>query len=355
MARIRFIATLPFIAMLCACHAVVLNPSGDVAQQQRDLLIYSTLLMLIVIVPVMVMTVLFAWRYRQANSPARYEPDWDHSIHLELFIWAAPLLIIIGLGGLTWVGTHLLDPYRALGRIKPGESTVSAAPPLQVEVVALDWKWLFIYPQYGIATVNELAAPLDRPIEFRITASSVMNSLFIPALAGQIYAMPGMETKLHAVANTAGDYQGFSANYSGAGFSGMHFMFRALDGRDFEQWLAARRAAGGVLGRSDYLRLEQPSENERVRGFAAVDPSLYRAILNRCVEAGKPCISDMMVMDAASDLGAGAGGSAASAGIADLAAHASEGEPLLGAGLRPPPAFPSRAPPSLVLHQAIDQ
>ena len=172
--------------MLCACDAVVLNPSGDVAQQQRDLLVDSTALMLIVIVPVMVMTVLFAWRYRQSNRAARYEPDWDHSIHLELLIWAAPLLIIIGLGGLTWVGTHLLDPYRTLGRIKPGESVAYAARPLRVDVVALDWKWLFIYPEYGIATVNELAAPLDRPIEFRITAAAVMNSLFIPTLAGQV-------------------------------------------------------------------------------------------------------------------------------------------------------------------------
>ncbi len=280
--------------MLCACHAVVLDPSGDVAQQQRDLLIYSTVLMLIVIVPVMVMTVLFAWRFRQSNRAARYEPDWDHSIHLELLIWAAPLLIIIGLGGLTWVGTHLLDPYRALSRIKAGEPIASAAPPLQVEVVALDWKWLFIYPEYGIATVNELAAPVDRPIDFRITASSVMNSLFIPALAGQIYAMPGMETRLHAVANTAGDYQGFSANYSGAGFSGMHFVFRALADADFERWIARMRTDGGALGRADYLRLERPSENAPVQAFASVDPGLYRAILNRCVEAGKPCIDDMM-------------------------------------------------------------
>jgi cytochrome o ubiquinol oxidase subunit 2 len=298
--RFRFITTLPFLGMLCACHSVVLNPSGDVAQQQRDLLIYSTVLMLIVIVPVMAMTVLFAWRYRRSNRAARYEPEWDHSIYLELFIWAAPLLIIIGLGGLTWVGTHLLDPYRTLGRIKPGKSMATAASPLKVDVVALDWKWLFIYPQYGIATINELAAPVDRPIEFRITASSVMNSLFIPALAGQIYAMPGMETQLHAVANTAGDYQGFSANYSGAGFSGMHFLFRALADRDFDDWLARMRAGGDVLRRSDYLRLVQPSENEPVHGFAAVDPSLYRAILNRCVEAGKRCADDMM-MDATSD------------------------------------------------------
>jgi cytochrome o ubiquinol oxidase subunit 2 len=280
--RIRVIAILPFIAMLYACNAVVLNPSGDVAQQQRDLLVYSTALMLIVIVPVMLMTVVFAWRYRHSNGAARYEPDWDHSIHLELIIWAAPLLIIIGLGGLTWVGTHLLDPYRSLGRIKPGEPVPYAAKPLQVDVVALDWKWLFIYPEYGIATINEAAAPLDRPIDFRITASSVMNSMFIPALAGQIYAMPGMETRLQAVANKAGDYQGFSANYSGAGFSDMRFVFRALAGRDFERWLAGVRAGGAVLRRSDYLRLEQPSENERVRGFAAVDPGLYRAILERC-------------------------------------------------------------------------
>jgi cytochrome o ubiquinol oxidase subunit 2 len=316
--------------MLCACHAVVLNPSGDVAQQQRDLLIYSTVLMLVVIVPVMAMTVLFAWRYRRSNRAARYEPDWDHSIHLELFIWAAPLLIIIGLGGLTWVGTHLLDPYRPLGRIKPGESMASAAQPLQVDVVALDWKWLFIYPQYGIATVNELAAPVDRPIEFRITASSVMNSLFIPSLAGQIYAMPGMETRLHAVANTAGDYQGFSANYSGAGFSGMHFVFRALANPDFEAWLARMRGGGDALRRGEYLRLEQPSENEPVRGFAAVDPGLYHAILNRCVEAGKLCADDMMMMDATSDLRS--------------PKDPAPGVPLLGAGLVPPLRMPAAHP-----------
>ena len=279
--------------MLGACHTVILNPSGDVGQQQSDLLIDSTFLMLIVIVPVMVMTVWFAWRYRQSNRDARYEPNWDHSIHLELFIWAAPLLIIIGLGALTWVGTHLLDPYRPLDRIKPGVSAAQATP-LQVDVVALDWKWLFIYPQYGIATINELVAPLDRPIEFRITAASVMNSLFIPALAGQIYAMPGMETRLHAVANIAGDYQGFSANYSGAGFSGMRFVFRALSGADFDRWLARLRSGGGALQRSDYLRLEEPSENEPVQGFATVDPGLYHAIVSRRLAAPGRRVVDSM-------------------------------------------------------------
>jgi cytochrome o ubiquinol oxidase subunit 2 len=180
-----------------------------------------------------------------------------------------------------------------------------------------------------------------------------MNSLFIPALAGQIYAMPGMETRLHAVANTAGDYQGFSANYSGRGFSGMHFMFRALADRDFEQWLARMRAGGGVLQRSDYLRLERPSENEPVRGFAAVDPSLYQAILNRCVEAGKACANDMMMMDATSGLHTS--DSTTLAGIAGPPMDPVDGEPLLGAGLMPPLwVFRALPTPSLALRPAID-
>lgn len=207
------------MALLSACNLVVLNPAGDVASQQGDLLMISTLLMLIIIVPVMGLIVFFAWKYRASNkeSEADYRPDWDHSTSLELVIWAAPLMIIICLGALTWAGTHLLDPYRPIDRIKPGQAVEESAEPLQVNVVALDWKWMFIYPQYGVATINELAAPVDRPIRFHITSSSVMNSFYIPALAGQIYAMPGMETKLHAVINRPGEYEGFSANYSGDG------------------------------------------------------------------------------------------------------------------------------------------
>ena len=160
--------------------------------------------------------------------------------------------------------------------------------------MALDWKWLFIYPEYGFATVNELAAPVDRPIRFKITASSVMNSFFIPALAGQIYAMPGMQTMLHAVINAPGEYEGMSANYSGAGFSGMHFRFHGLDQAGFDAWVEKNRAAGGVLDRAGYLDLERPSENDPVRRWAAVDPDLYRLILNRCVRPGTTCMSDLM-------------------------------------------------------------
>ena len=197
--RLRLLLLAPVMALLSACDLVVLKPAGDVAAQQGDLLMISTLLMLIIILPVMALIVFFAWKYRASNKDAEYQPEWDHSTSLELVIWAAPLLIIICLGALTWAGTHLLDPYRPIDRIKPGQAVAENVEPLQVNVVALDWKWMFIYPQYGVATVNELAAPVDRPIRFHITSSSVMNSFYIPALAGQIYAMPGMETKLHAV------------------------------------------------------------------------------------------------------------------------------------------------------------
>ncbi len=303
MTRSRIVALLPLLALLSGCDFVVLHPSGDVAAQQRDLVLISTVLMLLIIVPVMALTALFAWRYRHSNNSARYEPDWDHSTQLELVIWAAPLLIIICLGALTWMGTHLLDPYRPLDRIESGEAVPASVKPLNVDVVALDWKWLFIYPDQGIATVNELAAPVDRPIRFRITSSSVMNSFYIPALAGQVYAMAGMETKLNAVINETGVYRGFSANYSGAGFSGMRFSFHALTDRDFDSWVANVKAGGGALGRSDYLVLERPSENEPVRRYATVDPTLYKAILNMCVEPGKMCMSEMMAIDAKGGLG----------------------------------------------------
>ncbi|WP_410010564.1 ubiquinol oxidase subunit II [Phyllobacterium zundukense] len=300
--RLLSIALLPLFASVTACNAVVMNPSGDVAVQQRDLVIISTVLMLLIIVPVMILTVFFAWRYRQSNTDAPYDPDWDHSTQLELLIWAAPLLIVICLGAVTWMATHLLDPYRALGP-SPGEAVSEATKPLEVEVVALDWKWLFIYPEYGVATVNEMAAPVDRPIEFRLTSSSVMNSFYVPALAGQIYTMPGMQTKLSAVINHPGVYQGFSANYSGAGFSGMRFAFRGLPTADFDKWVADVKAQGSALDRNIYLQLEQPSENDPVRRYATVDPELFGAVLNRCVEPNKMCISEMSTIDAKGGLG----------------------------------------------------
>ena len=286
--------TLLAAAFLSGCDTVVMSPSGDIAVQQRDLLVWATILMLLVIVPVIVLTLWFAWRYRDTNEDATYAPEWTHSTVLELVIWSVPLLIIIALGAMTWVGTHKLDPYRPLERIDAQTPVPADLEPLTVEVVALDWKWLFIYPEQGIATVNELAAPVDHPIRFKITASTMMNSFFIPALAGQIYAMAGMETKLHGVINEPGVYKGFSANYSGAGYSHMKFDFHGLSEADFDAWVAKVKASELSLDRDTYLELEVPSAKVPVTLYADVDPTLYHGILNRCVVPGTVCMEDMM-------------------------------------------------------------
>lgn len=288
---------------LAGCNTVVLHPFGDVAAQQGHLLVVSTLLMLIIIIPVIALICLFAWRYRNTNTDATYAPEWDHSTKLELIIWGAPLLIIIALGLLTWIGTHTLDPYRPLSRLDAKRALPADVKAIVVEVVALDWKWLFIYPDLGIATVNELAAPVDVPIQFKITASSVMNSFFIPALAGQIYAMPGMQTTLNAVINQPGEFDGFSSNYSGAGFSDMKFKFHGLSKADFDSWVASVRAGAATstasaLSRSTYAHLEQPSVREPIHYYSSVDGDLYHAILNRCVDGTTQCMDQMMQMGA---------------------------------------------------------
>lgn len=283
---------LPTLALLSGCQAVLLHPKGDVALQQRDLILVSTGLMLLIVVPVILLTLLFAWRYRKANKEATYDPEWHHSTMLELMIWAAPLLIIIALGAITWVSTHKLDPYRPLDRLSLGRAVAPTNRPLIVEVVALDWKWLFIYPEQGIATVNELVAPVDRPIQFKITATSVMNSFFIPSLAGQIYAMPGMETTLHAVINKAGVYDGFSSNFSGDGFADMRFKFHGMSDADFSQWVAHVHASTETLSRSSYLYLQEPSEREPVHLYSSVDAGLFDAIVNRCVDSSQTCMKN---------------------------------------------------------------
>jgi len=291
--KLRNVLLFPGLAALGGCgKAVLLSPSGDVALQLRDIILVSTGLMLLIIVPVIAATLWFAWRYRESNTSHPYTPDADHSTILELLIWAAPLLIIIALSALTWVSTHKLDVYRPLERLDAQRPVPADTRPLEVQVVALDWKWLFLYPEQGIATVNELAAPVDRPIEFKITASSVMNSFFIPALAGQVYAMPGMQTRLHAVINHPGVYEGFSANYSGAGFSQMRFKFHGLSQAEFEQWVRAGKAAGKTLDPAAYRVLAQPSVAAPVQRFGAVDPGLYQAILRRCMQPGGNCTSD---------------------------------------------------------------
>lgn len=287
------------LAPLAGCDWVVMNPSGDIAAQQRDLILISVGLMLLIVVPVMAMIVWFAVRYRATNAATQpaYDPEWDHSTKLELMIWSAPLLIIIALGAVTWVSTHKLDPYRPLDRIDAKTAIDPKVKPMVVQVVALDWKWLFVYPDLGIATVNELALPTNMPVRFDITASTVMNSFYIPELAGQIYAMPGMKTQLHAVANKPATSVGFSANYSGAGFSHMRFTYRALDRAGFDQWVGKVRASRVVLDRNVYLALARPSEKAPVAYFGQRDPTLFEAIVNLCPRPGQRCMSEVMHAD----------------------------------------------------------
>lgn len=285
------------LVLLSGCNMVVMSPSGDIATQQRDLIVISTILMLVIIIPVIAMTLYFAWHYRQSNTAAKYDPEWHHSTGLEVAIWSAPLAIIIALGAITWVSTHKLDPYRPLERLDAARPVTQEMKPITVEVVALDWKWLFFYPDYGIATVNEMAAPVDVPINFKLTASSVMNSFYVPALAGMIYTMPGMETKLHAVINRQGEYEGLSSNYSGDGFSHMRFKFHGLDQAGFDAWIARVKQNGTALNRDAYLKLEKPSAKEPVRYYATVDDGLYEAVLNMCVREGQMCMKDMMHID----------------------------------------------------------
>lgn len=286
-------------SLLCGCNLVVMSPSGDIAQQQSDLIIYSTILMLIVVLPVMALTAFFAFKYRASNKNAAYEPDWHHSTSLEIVIWAVPMAIILCLAGLTWVATHRLDPYKPLERISADKPVDESVEPLVIQAVAMDWKWLFVYPEYGIAVVNEAAAPVDRPIKFEITSSTVMNSMYIPALAGQIYAMAGMQTELNAVINKAGDYRGFGANYSGLGFSHMDFDFRGLDHDGFDGWVEKVRSEGGKeMSRQAFLQLDQPSIDNPVTYYSSVDGELWEAIINQCVNKNDLCQNDMMMVDA---------------------------------------------------------
>ena len=285
---------LALLVGLTACEREVLNPAGDLAAQQRDLIYFSTAIMLLVIVPVIIMVVFFAWKYRASNKSARYDPKFHHSTALELGIWSIPLLVIICLGAVTWSSTHLLDPFRRLDRIEEGRPTNPEEAPMVVQVVSMDWKWLFIYPEQNIATVNELVLPVDREVRFDITSTNMMNTFYAPTMAGMIYAMPGMRSQLHAVVNRESVSEGFSANYSGAGFSHMRFQLRAVSDGEFDQWVRQVQAVGEPLTTPAYLALERPTERHPVELYSSAPNGLFARIVNRCVAPGTTCISDHM-------------------------------------------------------------
>lgn len=246
----------------------VLNPKGVIARDERDLIIFTVLLSLLVLVPVFVMTFVIAWKYREGNTKAEYKPDWDHNAAAETLWWGIPTLIIVVLSVVTWTTSHSLDPHKPL----------SSQQPLKIQVVALDWKWLFIYPEQRVASVNYVQIPVDRPVQFEITSNGPMNSFWIPQLGSQIYAMAGMSTRLNLEADTAGDYRGSSANLSGQGFAGMTFTARAGSDAELDAWLAGTQSSNTRLDMQSFKTLAQPSKNNPVTTYASVSPGLYNNI-----------------------------------------------------------------------------
>jgi cytochrome o ubiquinol oxidase subunit 2 len=258
--------------LLSGCNMEVLTPKGDVGAHEKSLILIALGLMAIVAIPVIAMTLWFAWRYRSSNKKATYAPTWSHSTKIEVVVWTIPAIIVAILAVITWTSSHALDPYKPLE---------SEAKPITVQVVSMDWKWLFVYPEYGVASVNELAFPTDRPVNFQITSDSVMNAFFIPQLGSQVYAMAGMETKLHLIAREPGSYDGLSTNFSGEGFSDMHFKAIATTEDGFKDWIAKAKATPSTLDANSYKTLAHPSEKTPVAYYGSVADGLFSSVVNQ--------------------------------------------------------------------------
>ena len=248
----------------------VLHPKGLIAVKQRNLMINLSLWMLIVVIPVFILTFFISWKYKASNAKAKYSPDWDYSILAESIWWGIPFIIVTVLGIFTWNSCHELDPFRPL------ESSVK---PIKIQVIALDWKWLFIYPELNIATVNFVQFPEKTPINFEITADAPMNSFWIPKLGGQIYAMAGMNSKLHLIADEIGSYRGSSANLSGRGFSGMKFIAKASSQEEFDQWVQLIQQSSPFLGLEEYKYLVRPTENNPAAFYALEEQDLFEQVI----------------------------------------------------------------------------
>jgi cytochrome o ubiquinol oxidase subunit II len=255
--------------ILASCSEGVLDPRGPVGDAERVILGDATAIMLAVVVPVILLTLLFAWWFRAGNRRAKYRPDWEYAGRIELIIWAIPALVILFLGGIAWIGSHDLDPP------KPLQSTRS---PLEIEVVSLDWRWLFIYPSERIATVNYLVVPTGVPVHFRLTSTSVMNSFFIPELGSQIYTMAGMTTQLNLQADQPGSYPGLSAQFSGPGFSDMRFTLQAEPEAGYSDWVAQLREQHGVLDKAALEQLVRPTRGGGELSYGSVPDDPFEMV-----------------------------------------------------------------------------
>ncbi len=258
-------------ALYISTHDIaVLEPKGMIGEKERELIIIASLLMLIVVIPVFILTWAFAWRYRGDNTRAKHTPDWEHNQIAEYCWWGVPVIIIIILGVITWKSTHELNPFKPI---------VNGKKPVVIQVVSLQWKWLFIYPEQGIATLNYVQFPEQTPINFEITSDAPMNSFWIPQLGGQIYAMPAMRSKLHLIANEPGIFRGVSSNISGKGFAGMRFNAKSCTEEEFAQWVQQVKQSPKQLNLDTYDQLVIPSEYNPVEYYALMQRDLFDRIL----------------------------------------------------------------------------
>jgi len=266
-------------AMLGGCSEGVFDPKGPVAAAERQILSNSLGIMLAIVIPTILATLGVAWWFRSSNERARYLPSFEFSGRLEILVWSIPAMTVLLVGGVAWVGSHDLDPRKLLS---------STVKPVRVQVVSLDWKWLFIYPDQGIATVNQLTIPVGTPVSFELTSSGVMNSFFVPQLGSQIYTMAGMVTRLHLQADHPGTYRGLSAQFSGDGFADMRFNVEAVPAEGFAQWVAATSSAGPVLDAQAYADLAKPSSAVAPFTYRAVVPNLFNGILSAGMQPADP-------------------------------------------------------------------
>jgi cytochrome o ubiquinol oxidase subunit II len=274
----KFLALAFTATFVAGCRGSVLDPAGPVADGEQLILMDALGIMLVIVVPTILTTLWFAWWFRASNSAALYRPAWVYSDKLEVVVWCIPALTVLFLSGLAWTGSHKLDPARPLQ---------SQGSPLEVQVVSLDWKWLFIYPDQHVAVMNRLVLPVGRPVHFRLTSSSVMNVFFVPRLGGEIYTMNGMVTELNLQADRTGKYPGLSAQFSGDGFAGMHFDTEVTSDQNFNQFVAQARAATARLDDNTYKSLSRPWEGVSVQLFGNVSEGLFENIASRRLPPGE--------------------------------------------------------------------
>ncbi|CAK7192730.1 Cytochrome bo(3) ubiquinol oxidase subunit 2 [Commensalibacter sp. Nvir] len=264
-----------FAIVLSGCKLVVLDPKGTIGLQEKSLIMMTAGAMLCIVIPVIIATIIVAWRYRKSNTNSTYAPKWDFSYTLETIIWGVPMCLIAFIAYHTYISSHKLDPYKPI--LAPANNP--HAKPINLQVIALNWKWLFIYPDYGIASVNEMAVPINTPIAFRLTSDAVMNSFWIPQLGSQVYVMAGMQTQLHLMAIEQGNYAGLTNNYSGSGYSDMKFRALAKDDKGFQDWVSKVRASSNQLNDKTYAKLHIESIKNPVEYYARVEPALFDNIV----------------------------------------------------------------------------